>query len=65
MRTDHAFHGRAGSAHPTPEDIERHMAYAHRMRSEVVHGYFARLAAWIRGVLRLAATPKDPVGQCC
>jgi hypothetical protein len=63
MRNDHAFHRRAAGPQPTPEEIERHMARAHRMRSEVVHGQLARFAAWIRGALRSA--PKDPVGQCC
>jgi hypothetical protein len=63
MQNDHAFHGFAGGHHPAPEEIARYMARAHRMRSEVVHGYLTRLAAWIRGALRPAS--KDPVGQCC
>jgi hypothetical protein len=65
MRNDHAFHGLAGDPNPTPEDIDRAIARARRMRSEVIHGYLARLAAWRRGVLRRAAAPKEPVGQCC
>jgi hypothetical protein len=63
MRNDHAFHGFAGGELPTPEEIASAMARAHRMRSEAVHGYLARLAAWLRGALRPA--PKDPVAQCC
>jgi len=63
MRNDHAFDGRAGAVLPTPEEIAIAMARAHRMRAEAVHGYLARLAAWLRGALRPA--PKDPVAQCC
>lgn len=63
MRNDHAFHGLAGTALPTHEEIASAMARAHRMRSEAVHGYLARLAARLRGALRPA--PKDPVAQCC
>jgi hypothetical protein len=65
MRSDHPFHGLDGGAHPTPEDMARYVARARRMRAEAVHGYLARLAVWIRSVLRPAAVPKDPVGQCC
>jgi hypothetical protein len=63
MRNDHAFHGLVGGELPTHEDIASAMTRAHRMRSEAVHGYLARLAAWLRGALRPA--PKDPVAQCC
>lgn len=63
MRNDHAFRGRASAEFPTHEEIASAMARAHRMRSEAVHGYLARLAAWLRGALRPA--PKDPVAQCC
>lgn len=63
MRNDHAFYGRAGTELPTPEELASAMARAHRMRSEAVHAYLARLAAWLRGALRPA--PKDPVAQCC
>ena len=63
MQSDHAIHGLAGVELPTHEEIASAMARAHRMRSEAVHGYLARLAARIRGALRPA--PKDPVAQCC
>ena len=63
MRNDHAFHCFADAELPTSEEIAGAMARAHRMRAEVVHGYLARLAAWIRGALRPA--PKEPVAQCC
>ena len=63
MRNDHAFHGFADAELPTSEEIAGAMARAHRMRAEAVHGYLARLAAWLRGALRPA--PKDPVAQCC
>jgi hypothetical protein len=65
MRNDHVFYGFIGGEHPTPEEIARHMARAHRMRSETVHEYLSRAAAWIRGALRPTRAPKEPVGQCC
>jgi hypothetical protein len=64
MRNDHAFHGFAGTAHPTPEEIARAMARARRTRSEVAHGYLTRIAAWIRGALRLRRkTPSGSVAE--
>lgn len=65
MRSDHVFYGRLGDALPSHEEIARHMAHAHRMRSETVHGYLVRAAAWIRRLLRPSNAPKEPVGQCC
>ena len=65
MRNDHVFYGRLGDALPSHEEFERYIARAHRMRSETVHAYLVRAAAWIRGVLRPSSTPKEPVGQSC
>jgi hypothetical protein len=65
MRNDHVFHGRLGDALPPHEEIERYMARARRMRSEAVHGYLVRAAAWVRSAFRPARSPKEPVGQCC
>lgn len=65
MRNDHAFHGIAGSDHPTPEDIERAMARAHRMRSEAMHGYLRRAREAVARLVRRASAPRTPAAQCC
>jgi hypothetical protein len=66
MRNDHASsQGFGGGAYPSSDKIARHMARARRMRSEAVHGYLARAAAWFRGLLRPAHAPRGTVGQCC
>ena len=56
MRNDHVFYGLIGGEHPTPEEIARHMARAHRMRSETVHEY----ARPRRGV-----DPRRPAARAC
>ena len=53
MRSNHAF----PRSFPTPEEVERAMRRAHRMRSEVVHGYLSRAARWLRGIVRAKAAP--------
>lgn len=65
MRNDHAFYGFADSTHPTPEDIERSMARAHRMRSEAVHGYLRRAWEAVARLLRRAPASRTPAAQCC
>ena len=65
MRIDHAFHGLAGDAHPTPETIERYMARARRMRSEVVHEYLHRAREAVARLVRRAPAARTPAAQGC
>lgn len=65
MREDHALRGRDGQPVPTTEELERIITAARRLRSAVVHEYLQRTAAWVRGLARPAAAPKNPAGQCC
>lgn len=37
MRRDHVFYGHLGGRDPTPEEIERHIRAAHRLRAEALH----------------------------
>jgi hypothetical protein len=65
MRNDHAFHGFAGTAHPTAEDIERAMTRAHRMRSEAVHAYLRHAWEAVARLVRRAPASRTPAAQCC
>ena len=47
MRNYHAFN-RLADRRPTPEEIERLMRAAHRMRSEAVHAHLKRAVNRIR-----------------
>jgi hypothetical protein len=64
MRSDHVLHGLIGGAHPAPEDIERYMARAHRMRSEAVHEYLRQAWGAIAGLARRAPARRIPTAQC-
>ena len=64
MRSDHAF----PRSFPTPEEIERAMRHAHRMRSEAVHGYLRRAVEWLGGIVRpkaVKAGGRAPAPQHC
>jgi hypothetical protein len=65
MQNNHAFHSLASGAHPTPEDIERAMARAHRMRSEAVYGYLRQVWEAVARVVRRTPTARTPAPQCC
>jgi hypothetical protein len=65
MRNDHVFFAPAASALPSPEELERAMADARRMRSAAMREYLARAWAWARAALWPGRAPQDPVGQCC
>ena len=69
MRNDHVFYGPVGP-NPTPEEIERAMRLARRLRSETVHAYLTRAAEWVAGVFGRPATKplgpsKTPTLQRC
>jgi hypothetical protein len=65
MRNDHVFFAVDASELPSPEELERAMAEARRMRSAAMHEYLARAWAWACVALRPRRAPQDPVGQCC
>ena len=52
MRSDHVFDHRLGDALPSQEEIERSMARARRMRSEVLHQLLTRALARISEALQ-------------
>ena len=58
MRSDHVFCHRLGDALPSTEEIERSMARARRMRSEVTYRLLTRALARITDALRPARSPK-------
>jgi hypothetical protein len=65
MRNDHVFFANDGSELPNPEELERAIADARRMRSAAMHDYLGRAWAWARAALWPGRAPRDPVGQCC
>lgn len=65
MRSDHVLFEGIESELPGPEELERSMARARRMRSAAVHEYLGRAWSWARAALRRVRTPADPAPQCC
>jgi hypothetical protein len=47
--------------YPTPEQIERHMEAARRMRSETVHGLLKAAGTWFTGARRTRTPQRGTV----
>lgn len=52
MRRDHEFYSHLGDPGPTPEEIERHIRAAHRLRAEALRDLFRGARGLILRVFR-------------